>query len=54
MRGTVLRAERPARRTSAPLMTLLHESEDPAGNPLALVVFRNRQWEYVPHAELGA
>lgn len=26
---------------------------DPQGRPLALVIFRNRSFEYIPHDELG-
>ena len=32
---------------------LWNEDTDPAGNPLALVIFRDRRFEYIPHAELG-
>lgn len=35
-------------------MVLMGADVDPAGNPLALVVYRNRSYEYVPHSELVA
>ncbi|WP_272937324.1 hypothetical protein [Mycobacteroides chelonae] len=34
-------------------MTLMGESQDPKGNPLALVIYRDRSWEYIPHKEFG-
>lgn len=35
-------------------IVLMGESVDPAGRPLALVIYRDRTYEYVPHVELVA
>jgi hypothetical protein len=35
-------------------IVLMDESTDPLGRPLALVIYRDRSWEYIPHKELVA
>lgn len=32
---------------------LCNYSTDPSGNPLALVIYANRSFEYIPHKELN-
>lgn len=35
-------------------LVLWGESVDPSGRPLALVIYRDRSFEYVPHSEFAS